>query len=183
MKRSAIELGQVYTAKVTGKTVPVRIDSEHADGGWAATNVKTNRAVHIKDADRLIERVSLQGDEATELWTPTPPTRAKKRSTSTDVSTAIEQRDTGERDVSSDEPSERPMSLLDAAAQILASVGGTAMRCPELVEAAIAQGLWIPRSGKTPANTLHAAITREIATRGIASRFAKADRGRFKQNA
>jgi hypothetical protein len=127
--------------------------------------------------------VSLPGDEANELWTPTPPTRAKKRSTSTDVSIDAEQRDTGERDASCNVPADRPLSLLDAAATVLTSASSTAMRCQELVDAAIAQSLWAPRSGKTPANTLHAAITREIATRGSDSRFTKADRGRFKQNA
>jgi len=39
--------------------------------------------------------------------------------------------------------------------------------------------LWTPRDGKTPANTLYAAISREIKLKGDASRFAKAERGKF----
>ncbi len=42
-----------------------------------------------------------------------------------------------------------------------------------------AQGYWTSPAGKTPHATLYAAILREITTKGKASRFAKAERGRF----
>jgi len=39
---------------------------------------------------------------------------------------------------------------------------------------------WEPaQSGKTPANTLHAAISKEIKTKGKDSRFEKVGRGQF----
>jgi len=56
------------------------------------------------------------------------------------------------------------------------------MNCPELVKAATERGLWQPMAGKTPASTLYAAILREIRDKGDASRFTKADRGKFALN-
>ena len=47
-----------------------------------------------------------------------------------------------------------------------------------VVERAIEKGYW-KTGGKTPAATVYAAIIREIAKKGDASRFAKADRGKF----
>jgi len=82
-------------------------------------------------------------------------------------------RDTGERDA-------KPRSLLDVAAYLLSLGTGQPMRCKDLVDLAIQRNLWSPRSGgKTPANTLHAAIQREINTKGTDSRFVKAERGHF----
>ena len=71
------------------------------------------------------------------------------------------------------------MSLLDAAAHILSLGTGDAMRCQDIVDLAAERKLWTPRAGKTPANTLYAAISREIKTKGDASRFRKAQRGKF----
>ena len=73
----------------------------------------------------------------------------------------------------------KPMSLLDAAAHLLSLGAGDPMRCKDIVDLAVARGLWTPRDGKTPANTLYAAISREIKLKGDASRFAKAERGKF----
>ena len=71
------------------------------------------------------------------------------------------------------------MSLIDAAAHILAQGGQKPMRCKDIVEQAINQKLWEPQSGKTPANTLYASILREIKDKGNDSRFAKTGRGKF----
>ncbi len=72
----------------------------------------------------------------------------------------------------------RSGSLIDAAAGILQGAAEP-MRCQDLVAQAAARGLWMPRTGKTPASTLYAAILREIAIKGDAGRFVKTDRGRF----
>jgi hypothetical protein len=53
MRKNQIKVGEVYTAKVSGKYVPVRIISHSVHGGWIATNTKTGRAIHIKTAGRL----------------------------------------------------------------------------------------------------------------------------------
>ena len=69
------------------------------------------------------------------------------------------------------------LSGLDAGAQILAQAKEP-MGCKDIVEQAIAKGLWSP-GGKTPHATLYAAIIREIAKKGKDARFKKVDRGRF----
>jgi len=71
------------------------------------------------------------------------------------------------------------MSLLDVAAHLLSLGTGDPMRCKDIVDLAVARGLWTPGDGKTPANSLYAAILREITTKGDASRFVKAERGKF----
>ena len=72
------------------------------------------------------------------------------------------------------------MSGLDAAAKVLTEAGEP-LNAKTIVERAVEQGLWTT-NGKTPAATIYAAMLREIAQKGDASRFAKADRGKFKIN-
>jgi len=66
---------------------------------------------------------------------------------------------------------------LDAAAKVLASAKEP-MNCQALIEAMAAKKLWSSPGGKTPAQTLYAAISREINEKGKESRFKKTDRGR-----
>ena len=74
--------------------------------------------------------------------------------------------------------SRNQVSLLDAAAHVL-NEAAESMRVKAIVEAVIELGLWQPGTGKTPHATLYAAMTGEIATKGDATRFRKADRGLF----
>ena len=75
------------------------------------------------------------------------------------------------------------MGLVSAAIRVLGDAGDdAAMNCHELVKLAIERGLWQPRAGKTPANTLYAALLRETRDKGEASRFRKTDRGKFALN-
>ena len=77
------------------------------------------------------------------------------------------------------------LSILDAAAKVLEERNATdgPLTCPQMLERMTAKGYWSPaRGGKTPANTLYAAILREINTKGEASRFRKAGRGKFELN-
>jgi len=71
MKKNEIEVGGVYSAKVSGNIVPVRIDSESPRGGWEATNLKTKKSVRIKSAQRL------RGKAATWPGKKMPPEDAK----------------------------------------------------------------------------------------------------------
>ena len=70
------------------------------------------------------------------------------------------------------------MSALDAAAKVL-SESKEPMRAKEMIERMAAKGYWKSPGGQTPAATLHAAMTREINTKGKNSRFKKVDRGLF----
>jgi hypothetical protein len=62
MKKDEVQIGKVYTAKVTDKLVPVRIDAESRYGGWDATNLATGKKVRIKSPQRL--RGEVKGDGA-----------------------------------------------------------------------------------------------------------------------
>ncbi|MFO0915246.1 MAG: winged helix-turn-helix domain-containing protein [Pirellulales bacterium] len=76
------------------------------------------------------------------------------------------------------EPGPKKLSALDAAAKVL-SEAGEPLTTKEMIEAMTTKGYWTSPGGKTPRGTLHSAISREIATKGEASRFRKADRGKF----
>jgi hypothetical protein len=62
MKKSEVNIGRVYTAKVTNKVVQVRSDAESRYGGWDATNLATGKKVRIQSAQRL--RAAVGGDGA-----------------------------------------------------------------------------------------------------------------------
>jgi hypothetical protein len=73
---------------------------------------------------------------------------------------------------------EKKPSALDAAAKVLAD-NKDPMTTKELVEAMSAKGLWKSPEGKTPDRTLYSAMAREILKKGKASRFRKAEKGKF----
>ncbi|MBL8823797.1 MAG: winged helix-turn-helix domain-containing protein [Planctomycetia bacterium] len=72
----------------------------------------------------------------------------------------------------------KKLSMMAAALQVLHE-RKAAMTCPELIDVMATEGLWSSPGGKTPANTLYAAISRDIKDKGKASAFRKAERGRF----
>jgi len=167
MKKTDIQINATYLVKVAGNLVPVKITREHANGGWEGSSVKTGKTIRIKSAQRLRKRLA----DAAPV--------AKKAEKPTKDAKAIAKRDTGERGAKGGERDAKPRSLLDAAAHLLSLGTGDPMRCKDIVDLAVARGLWTPGSGKTPANTLYASILREIKTKGDASRFIKAERGKF----
>jgi hypothetical protein len=76
------------------------------------------------------------------------------------------------------EPKAKKTSALDAALRVLEEAGQP-MTCPEMISAMATKGYWTSPGGKTPAATLYSAILRETQTKGDASRFVKAARGKF----
>ena len=70
------------------------------------------------------------------------------------------------------------LSALEAAVRVLADAGRP-LTCREMIDAMAAANYWTSSAGKTPANTLYAAILREIQTKADQARFRKVDRGRF----
>jgi len=167
MKKSEVKTGQTYRVKVSDSIADVRITGENPHGGWDGVNLATKRKVRIKSAQRLRKRVAVAAPVANK------PEKATKDAK------AAKERDTGERRAPGGERNAKPMSLLDAAAHILSLGAALPMRCKDIVDLAVARKLWTPGVGKTPANTLYASITREIKTKGDASRFRKAERGKF----
>ncbi len=70
------------------------------------------------------------------------------------------------------------LSALQAAVRVLAEARRP-LTCREMIDAMAAQKYWTSPAGKTPANTLYAAILRETQTKADQARFRKVDRGRF----
>jgi hypothetical protein len=171
MKKADVQTGGTYLVKVASNLVPVKIAREHDKGGWEGRSVKTGKTIRIKSAQRLRKCL----DDAAPV--------ATKAKEATKDANAEPKRDTGYACATGAKREAKPMSLLDAAAHLL-SLGTVApMRCKDIVDLAIQRGLWAPRNGgRTPANTLSAAMRREIKAKGDASRFRLADRGRFELN-
>jgi hypothetical protein len=172
MKKTDVRIGACYKVKVSGKIVPVQITGENANGGWDGVNQATGKAVRIKGPARLcgkvVEAGAAKGDTPTGDVGPSAKTRAASSRRAKDGAG----RDTGERG-----RTVAKLSALDAAA-VLLSEADEPMGSKELVEQMLADGLW-QTGGKTPANTLYAAMLREISKKGEASRFRKVGRGRF----
>jgi hypothetical protein len=163
MKKADVHIGKQYTAKVTHNLVVVEILNENPHGGWDAKNLSTGKMVRIKSAQRL--RGFAKG--ATTL-APVPkeepiPSHPATKPKSTHTS----------------KPAQNTrMSALDAAEKVL-SEAAAPMNCQQLIETMTKKNYWQPNAGKTPQNTLHAALCKEIKTKGADSRFAKVGRGQF----
>ena len=191
MKKDEVQIGKVYSARVTDKIVPVRIDAENRHGGWDATNLATGKKIRIKSPQRLRGKATAPkgsvspkprtaaptdgAQNATEL--PTAATGAKTPSQATTEAKAKKDA-TGAKQ---DEPTSKKPSGLDAAARVLAEAAAP-MAVKEIVKIAIEKGYW-QSSGVTPHATIYSAIIREIGQKGAESRFKKTDRGRFTTNA
>ena len=200
MKKDEVQIGATYQVSVTGKLAPVRIVRGNPHGGWNGVNVDTKREVRIKSAQRLRKRldaapralpserlgvppttpdVDAKVKAAEDAAAPKPaaqdaPGDARPTEASKDAG-ATTGRATGDPGAKG----AKAMSLVDAAVSILSQESGDPMGCKDLVAEAVNQNLWAPRTGKTPASTLYAAILREIAAKGDKSRFVKTERGRF----
>ena len=173
MKKNEVKVGKVYSAKVTGKMVPVRIDAVNPHGGWEATNLVTKKRIFIKSAQRLRGLAATWPGKAEAKPAAKVATPAKKPAKASKDATKAAKRDTAKPRGNG---AKRP-SGLDAAAKVLAEAGKP-MNCREIVEQALAKGYWQTK-GATPAATIYAAITREIVAKGDAARFRKVERGKF----
>ncbi|HOQ06021.1 MAG TPA: winged helix-turn-helix domain-containing protein [Anaerohalosphaeraceae bacterium] len=169
MKTQDIQIGSVYDLKVGRNTTPVRIMKAAQEGGWEAVTLAGNKPVAIQSAERLVglynpkkASPSAQGGKASPKPRK-PTTRTQKAAQS-------------KRGPMS--PKVQRLSALDAAVRVLAEANGP-MTCRQLIETMAAKDYWKSASGKTPANTLCAAILKEITTKGDDSRFQKVGRGQF----
>jgi hypothetical protein len=156
MKLEHIKIGSVYDIKVGKATSAVRITKPIATGGFEAVTLATNKTIVIKSADRIVGPHNPKADNQPKTMT-TP--------------------DTAKPAPSADAP--KHLSLLDAAAKVLAEAK-TPLACRQMIDAMTAKSYWQPsQGGKTPCNTLHAAIGTEIKKKGEAARFEKVGRGQF----
>jgi len=194
MKKNDVEAGKVYRVKVSGSVQDVRITGENPHGGWDGVNVATKRKVRIKSAQRLravagerpakrtkiVSLAEYEADAKGSAPAADVGPGAEKPAKATKDAKPAPKRDTGEPDAKGDEP--KRMSIMSAAVKVLEErdPADGPLTCPQMLERMTAKGYWSPaRGGKTPANTLYAAILREINTKGEASRFDKVERGKF----
>ena len=196
-----IKVGKCYIAKLSKGEAPIRIESVHEDGGWVARTLLTSRITRIKTAEQIVreceeseleeytnrsnERVARSSEE-----TPTEPETTETVDISEPEEPSEEIAETQAEDIAPEEAEstddiyellrrkpKTKMTLLDAAHRVLSEFGDE-LSATDIVKAAIEKGYW-QTEGKTPGNTLNAAITRDIKAKGEESRFAKGTRGRF----
>ena len=160
---AGIRAGSRAFVKVGRNLVEVRVNGK-ADGGWNVTS-RTGKAMTAKtllNADG--ETLAAQESEATATAkTPKAAPAKAKAAPAAPSPKAVPQ---------------KGLSLLNAAAAVLER-SEAPMAVKGMIEEAKAQGLWTPRGGKTPEQTLYSAIIREIRDKGSESRFRKDGRGLF----
>lgn len=180
MKKNEVQIGGVYSAKVSDRVVHVRIDAENRSGGWDATNLATNKKVRIKTVQRLREKISGPVGEAA---TPNEPEATAAHVPDAPATPATppvvkKTRKAKQADAAPAEGNGKKMSCIDAAARVLAEVGEP-LNAKQMLEAITTKGYWTSPGGKTPHATLYSAIIREISVKGAGARFRKTERGKF----
>ena len=152
MSKSAIRAGDRAFAKVGRNLVEVRVN-ERTESGWRVTS-RTGKPLTVKAL------LAANGEPLAAPETPAPESATANAAPS---------------------PRAVPpkgLSLVCAAAAVLER-SAAPLSVKAMIDAAKAQGLWTPRAGKTPEQTLYSAIIREIRDKGSASRFRKEGRGLF----
>ena len=141
MKKNEVEIGGVYTAKVSDKLVEVRINGANRQGGWNATNLATNKKIHIKSPQRLRSSASpSERDAGPRLRNGGAGQRAGRSRPSAETVPDAEPKPAKAKRAKG-EPKPKPISGLDAAAKVLEE-SGQPMTAREMVEAAEAKGYW-----------------------------------------
>jgi len=113
---------------------------------------------------------------------PTKAAKGKRGGPKAAPGTTAAKGDKAKRPKPSKEAKPKRMSALDAAAIVLKS-SKEPLNCDALIEAMSTRKLWVSPNGATPAQTLYAAIVREIKAKGREARFIKSERGHFAINA
>jgi hypothetical protein len=206
MSEKTVKLGLVFSAKVGGSYIPVRIDKALGKGRYEGVALPSGRPVKTC-AD------AIRGDGQTEeAWrakrTPQPapdaPAPAKEAQGSAGPAATAKQKPDAKATKTAKGKTKVTMTKadavnaamtavavakkarpakqrkpggLDAAVAVLAEAGKP-MHTADMVKRMLETGLW-KTHGKTPAATIYAAIIREIAVKGDKSRFRKTDRGTF----
>ena len=169
MEKKRIQVGLVYSAKIAGTFLPVRIERSLGHGRYEGAVLPDGRTVKtctdaIKGAGQTPEEWEARRKPEADAPAPSAAAKAEKP-----------------KAAKTKEKKDRKPSGLGAAVMVLAEAGEP-LGTKDMVERMLAKGLW-STGGKTPAATIYAAIVREIAVKGDASRFRKTDRGRFELTA
>ena len=147
---SNITVGTIAIVKVGRNEVEVTV-TEVTATGWKVKSQSTGREFEV----RRIERIVTEPAEETEVAEPETAAPAEPE-------TQVEDNAVNPAPESGSSPRpEKKLSLLNAAAQVLASCR-TPMNCKEMIAKAVEMGLWTPTGAKTPEQTLYSGIFREI---------------------
>ena len=160
---AGIRAGSRAFVKVGRNLVEVRVNGR-AEGGWNVTS-RTGKAMTAKTL-LTADGETLAAQEAEATATAKTPKAAPAKAKSAPAAPSPKA------------VPQKGLSLLNAAAAVLER-SDAPMAVRGMIEEAKAQGLWTPRGGKTPEQTLYSAIIREIRDKGSESRFRKDGRGLF----
>jgi hypothetical protein len=156
MKRSEVQIGHVYTAKVSDKLVEVRIEGENRHGGWNATNLVTGKTIHIKAPQRLRAEAGATKRRGRTPTEAEPQAATEPAGAETPSGAAKPKR--GKAKKAAGEKKPKRMSSLDAAAKVLEE-SGQPMTAKEMVEVAELKGYWKSPGGQTPWATIYTVAT------------------------
>jgi hypothetical protein len=190
-----IEIGKVYSAKVGGTFLPVRIDKSLGHGRYEGVVMPSGATVKFStdsvkgDGETVEQWQARRKPKERDLPDPTPKATGKRKKSSQAeyaVTALIEPgAKTGKKGQPKADPprrtKERKPGGLDAAARVLREAG-VPMNCGDMVKTALEKGYW-QTGGKTPSATIYAAILREINVKGADARFRKTERGHFELTA
>ena len=167
MKKEEIKISGLYTMKVGKNTTAVRIMSQNEDGHWVACNIKTNKEILIKSEKQLTGVYKAVSEDAAGDTTKTHTPAQVETKTDESSKTAKPRK----------EPTLSKTGIL-AAALLVLEEEGKPLNCPQMVKLMFEKGYW-KTDAKTPAVTLHSAISTEIKKKGDGARFRKTERGKF----
>ena len=151
---SEITVGSIAIVKVGRNEVEVTV-TEITAHGWKVKSQSTGREFEVRRIERILTEPI--AEEATE-----PEIEEEDNAVNPAPESGCDQRP------------EKKLSLLNAAAQVLAA-SREPMNCKEIIAKAIEMELWTPTGAKTPEQTLYSGIFREIKT-CEAPRFKKSER-------
>ena len=170
---SEITVGTIVVVKVGRNEVEVTV-TEITANGWKVRSLSTGREFEVRHIERVV------AEPAGEAGTGEPEAVAvaePENGTAAPVEPKGEAEEAGPAEPeAAPEPAsapcpERKLSLLNAAAQVLAACR-VPMNCKEMIAKAVEMGLWTPTGAKTPEQTLYSGIFREIKS-GATPRFRK----------
>ncbi len=154
-------IGQKCICKIGQNQVEATIVETSPQGPWLLKTTKSGKTIKVADSSRITPLAGQQDSVETAIAPEQPP--AANQASETPPS------------------GKNKYSLLDAAEIILKTSPHQPLSAKAIIQLATQDGLWKPGAGKTPANTLHASINKEIKAKGEASRFRRSSevRGAF----
>ena len=174
-----IKIGNCYIASFTKNEMPIRIESQEANGHWKARSLTHGRIVFVKTEAQLIRECNAD-DLAGYAKTVVPNRRSKRQQPTTMPVLAVEtplvvrvRKTKAKRQ----RIAEYSLNALDAAQRVLREAKKP-LTCQEIADRMTKRKLH-RSSGATPANTLNGAIARDLKANGEKSRFVKTGRGLF----